>query len=373
MKPLRSHPLRILVALSGAALVCGALLLLQAGLEATRRRERRASERRAVALLVPHAGGCQLLVARLPEGEAHAVVTLPSDCAGAQLIFSPTGGHALAWFAAADVDPRDLAIFEVDLATRKHRRQGPPEGGDVETFAYDATGRLLAFVVDQDVELIQEGDERRVVREGKLYPARPGADGVDAVARTLERRDNGWVEIEGQATRCCADAAPGPQVLPTYQQLVGDPALRELLAAPERVRLDPPKAVQDPALLRKLAQERGPAREDEPTPAAYVRLQLPGWTASLVAVGSGFPVRFALGPLYLERDRRLERVAAQSDGSGVVAGDILELTGSGSFALVTDAFTGTRPVVLDMRTGRVVLDERLAFAARFWPPASRAP
>jgi hypothetical protein len=373
MKPLRSHPWKILVALSGVALACGAFLLLRAGREARRSRELQASERRTVALLVPHAGGCQLLATQLPEGEAREVVTLPSDCAGAQLIFSPTGGHALAWFAAAEVDPRDLAIFEVDLAARKLRRLGAPEGGDVETFAYDATGRLLAFVVDQDVELVQEGDERRVVREGKLYPAHPGADGVDAVARTLEWQDKGWVEIEAQATRCCADAAPGPQVLPTYHQLVGDPALRELLAAPERVRLNPPKTVQDPALLRKLAQEIGPSREDEPTPEAYVRLQLPGWSTSLVAVGSGFPVRFALGPLYLERDRRLQRVATQPDGSGVVAGDILELTGSGRFALVADAFTGTRPVGLDMRTGKVVLDERLAFAARFWPPGSRTP
>lgn len=373
MKTLRSHPWKILVALSGVALAGGAFLLLRAGREATLSRELRAGERRAVALLVPHAGGCQLLAAQLPEGEAREVVTLPSDCAGAQLVFSPTGEQALAWFAAAEVDPRDLAIFEVSLATRKLRRLGAPEGGDVETFAYDAAGRLLAFLVDQDVELVQDGDERRVVREGKPYPARPGADGVDAVARTLQWQDEGWVEIEGQATRCCADAAPGPQVLPTYQKLTSDQALRELLAAPERVRLNPPKAVQDPALLRRLSQEMGPSREDAPTPEAYVRLQLPGWSASLLAIGSGFPVRFALGPLFLERDRQLQRVAIQPDGSGIVAGDILELTGSGSYALVADAFTGTRPIVLDMRTGKVVLDERLAFAARFWPPGSRTP
>lgn len=312
------------------------------------------------ALLMPHAGGCMLAERDPYANTLREVAVLPSDCAGAQLAFGPGGREAVAWFTPAD-DTGETALFRVDTARGSFVRVRPPEHLAVETYVIDREGGLWALGLVQ-TETIEDGDEVFLLRGDERWPLpKLAGDAPYAWAIGMKQVAGTWQELEVQASRCCHDGAQGITALAAWNQGMKSRD-HARLSAGLRAKLSPSTWPQvEAARSRKL---KLPAWGDE-FAASWVQISQPGWTFALLAPAAGWPAWRIKPPFLLLSGSTTQPLLENSER--------LEATGPwevqvhGTVLLVSEVGTGNGGIYVDMRQGRRLGRETLAYAIMPWP------
>ena len=312
-----------------------------------------------LSILEPHAGGCIWLKKNLATKRSETMATLSADCNRGEISWSADRRHVVLSFGEPDLG---LTIWELDLkeSTIIPKRLPIPEPGSVNVLAINSTGDVVGFGLVRQVAQMS-GDERGPMLQidGAMVPAMADGPGLHAVAQTLRPSEDRWDVIDSKPTRCCAPGALGLAALPAAKILKSSLNSAQVLSRPPRGA-----PITDPAYLAEL----NPLLYDEgrpPTAATgrWLMIESGTWRYKFAHYAAEHPH---------PRGHGLARLLA--DGKAVElpewpfnVHDLVSIQVLGPYLMVSDAFTGARPVVYDMRRGHLAYSSQVAHAAQFWP------
>jgi hypothetical protein len=328
-----------------------------------------------ISVFEPHAGGCVWIVVELPSLKRRVLGTYRTDCGGARVVWSPSTPRALVWFGEdqdstmlwltdTEGDGDDSASMELPL---------PPQG-DLVTLGFNRNGRPVAFTMDTEAQTQRIGGvDWFVVGDEKITALQEG-DGSDVLVHALVHQNNTWTLSESRASKCCTDDAPGVTVLGTWQALVGQGNARSLLASQDI--LSPhdtwPKLVEENLLARLVAERPPEAQEDAEKWGGHWGIVAtetdPQSKPSMINLAF-WALRDDFGFVtgHVRAIDRMRNSPIPLDKWWFGLGDLLQLQFSRRWLLVTDAWTGTRPLVYDLSGGHLVYSSEVGHAAVFWP------
>lgn len=378
-----SNPIWILIAVAVVAIASTFV-----GLRAFKKSLRESSRTMTmISLFEPHAGGCVWIVVELPSLMRRTLGTYRTDCGGARVVWSPSTPRALVWFGE---DQDSTMLWLTDTEGGGHDSASMelplPPLGDLVTLAFNRDGRPVAFTMDTEAQIQRTGGtDWFVVGDQKITALREG-DGSDVLVHAMVHQDNTWKLTESRASKCCTDEAPGVTVLGTWQAIVGqgaeigpttnsDSKLATNHLASQDI-LSPHQTwakLAEENLLARLTSERPKEAAEDP--------EKWGGSWGIIATetdASSKPSMINLA-FWALRDEfgfisghvraidRMRNAPVPLDKWWFSLGDLLQIQFSRRWILVSDAWSGTRPLVYDLSGGHLVYSSEVGHAAVFWP------
>jgi hypothetical protein len=312
----------------------------------------------------PHAGGCAWYRRRLDDDESEQLGVFPCDCANVQWSLGADGRKAVVWFDTETYGSQDELVFLVDLERKTHTRLALPEDlGDGVTYALTDDGQVMALLMNDEIEIDATGPAPRLRHGRDSYAPLSSAEGTDVLAHAAELRGARWQLLETKPSRCCAADAPGVSVLAAHRRLFSGAAAARQSQSVLAEHGDYAK-LADADVSRKLAA-RLPQELESEAPSWQVAASK-DWPWTLAFRGGGDDRRAPTGFAYLIKGKDVQPLPELP----FAATDLVRLEPRGPWLLLTEARTGMRPHVYDMRTGALVIGDKLAHGAAFWPAAS---
>lgn len=316
-----------------------------------------------LSILEPHAGGCVWIKKEVSSHASVKLATLSVDCNRGELTWDRGRQQVVLSFGEPDMG---LAIWHLKLNDPElnPRRLPIPEPGSVNVVAIDDAG-ILGFGLVRQMPQFEGPDRRPMLQiQEDLEPGLEEGPGLHAVAQILRPKETRWDVIDAKPSRCCAAGAKGLEVLAEasiLQHTVN--TAHSLSRPPTGAQITDPQFLAD---LNPLLYQDG--RAPLAANGRWLRIHQDSWQASLAMYVADRPHPRGLG---LARMLIKGKVIDLPDWP-FTPHDLISVQTRGPYLLVTDAFTGARPVVYNMQTGAKAYATAVGHAAIFWPEPIKA-
>ena len=314
--------------------------------------------------LVNAGGGCEWRRVDPVSGKVELLARFSGvSCEGADVSFSPAHDAAAILFPEGD-DGAPPRAWRLDTLTSTLAELAPPPSGALQQLAYDGDGGLVALTLDTaELAVGAESVTRAngwLEFEGHRYDVPPQYPGIATLAHAWRFGDDDeWTLTETAGTTVQACDAPGEKVLDAARTLAPD-SLRALLA-PDDVG-DPVRSAALAAALEPFAPHKEKQVPDGPD---WLEREMPASesdTTSIIVAQEMDESAYATTPvLFVDASDRL------TPAEGLERGRVIVTPVRGHWLLVTDAFTGARPRLYDLRTRKLVWSSEDAVGVVFWP------
>ena len=281
------------------------------------------------------------------------IAEFAEDCSGVSASWSPDGTEAIVDFPGEWTAERgrERRVFRIDLATNAVTPLALPDAGDVDTVAFGADGVPVAITL-QTPAVPRSGLVSRapLEHEGVRYPVPEHSPGLPSLAIAWRLERGAWREAEVAATTVEACDALGTVALETAR----------LLATTSTAMLDPQRLENvrpiEPALAARMpAHDRG----GDP----YTWVQIDTERGTIVALESSFDGAYLMTPVLVVDGGEVRPL------EGVPESAVIAANARGRYLLVSDAVSGTRPVLVDLELGKSLWSDLRAVSVTLWPGA----
>lgn len=328
----------------------------------------------SVSLFEVGGGGCEWRRIDPISKSSAKIATIPGDCVGVRVAFSPAIDQALIWidpthvhesgyyadFAAPAAFPdeavderRSPALHLVAVEEGRVKSLPVPKlRGELSQVGLNARGEV--FALSEELLAEEDGARDHVVVEGSTLAIEAMADGVPGLVHAYRLEGESWRRVESLVVSSGWDYAPGVSALEVHGTLgprnEGSDDLR-----PEGVEPKPEEVQQLAAFKPAKASE-----EDGDWLGIDVGAQR-FWFWRVVAEFAHPTGLMVLGGPKLERSKDL----------GYTEGDLVDLSSQAGLLLVTTRGVGTHPRLFEGKTRQLVYRSDTARAVSLWPKAPR--
>ncbi len=301
-----------------------------------------ASTEATLSALEPLGSQCAWVKVEPQKGQRAVLARMEGRCDGGRVAISKDALRGLILF---EQESGATTLYQVDVKAGRAEKVKLPPLGEVRSLGFDGKGRGLVLTV----EYVEDGKPLQV--DGQPVKPCEACEGLPALAHAFALGAKGWERVESVATGTDSDLAPGVRELSSYSPRMDS---QEQLSAYPNI-----EAEKDAKVLKALAKlfPKAPVGDE----AEWSRLEgaaAPVW----VYLTLGAEMLYSTGALALGSKKGPESVVP-----GFTASDAVAPLVRGPYLLVVKAYSGTEPVMLDLKKGELLPLSRQLHAVTFWP------